>query len=106
MEVYPNHTFQPASVVRRADLAHTASSALTMMAGGNPRLSATLQNARGRFPDVPPEHPSYQAASAAVATGVMATTADGTLQLSRPITGQEAVAAIGKLVELSGRQAR
>jgi len=106
MEVYPNHTFQPASVVRRADLAQTASSALTLMAAGNPRLAATLQNPRGRFPDVPPGHPSYQAASAAVAAGVMTTTADGTFELSRPITGQEAVAAIGKLVELSGRQTR
>jgi tetratricopeptide (TPR) repeat protein len=106
MEVYPNHTFQPASVVRRVDLADTASSALTLMAASNPRLGTTLQNARGRFPDVPPGHLNYQAASAAVATGVMATTADGTFQLSRPITGQEAVAAVGKLVELSGRQAR
>lgn len=106
MEVYPNHTFQPASVVRRADLAQTASSALTLIAASNPRLAATLKNARGRFPDVPPGHLSYPAASAAVETGVMTTTADGTFQLSRPVTGQEAVAAVAKLVELSGRQPR
>ena len=76
------------------------------MASSNPRLAATLRNARGRFPDVPPGHLSYQAASAAVESGVMTATGDGTFQLSRPVTGQEAVAAVGKLVELSGRQAR
>jgi len=106
MEVYPNHTFQPNVVVRRADLAQTVSSALTLMASSNPRLAATLRNARGRFPDVPPGHLNYQAASAAVESGVMSTTGDGTFQLARPVTGQEAVAAVGKLIELSGRQAR
>jgi tetratricopeptide (TPR) repeat protein len=106
MEVYPNHTFLPNSAVRRADLAQMASSALNVLASNNPRLAATLRTARGRFPDVPPGHLNYQAASAAVESGVMSTTADGTFQLSRPITGQEAVTAIGKLSELSGRQAR
>lgn len=106
MEVYPNHTFLPNSPVRRADLAQTASSALNVLASSNPRLAATVRTARGRFPDVPPGHLNYQAASVAVESGVMSTTADGTFQLSRPITGQEAVTAIGKLSELSGRQAR
>jgi len=69
-------------------------------------LAATLRTARGRFPDVPPGHLNYQAASVAVESGVMSATADGTFHLSRPITGQEAVTAIGKLSELSGRQAR
>jgi tetratricopeptide (TPR) repeat protein len=106
MEVYPNHTFEPNVAVRRADLAQTASSALTLIASSNPKLAATLRTARGRFPDVPPGHLNYQAASAAVESGVMTTTSDGTFQLSRPITGQEAVAAVGRLAELSGRQAR
>lgn len=106
MEVYPNHTFQPNALVRRGDLAQAASKALSLIAAGNPRLAASLRSARGRFPDVPPGHPSYQAASAVVETGVMTPTADGAFQLSRPATGQEAVTAVGKLVELSGRQAR
>lgn len=106
MEVYPNHTFQPNTTVRRGDLAQSASNALTVIASGNPRLAATLRNARGKFPDVPPGHLSYQAASFAVESGVMSTTADGSFQLSRPVTGQEAVAAVAKLSELSGRQAR
>jgi tetratricopeptide (TPR) repeat protein len=106
MEVYPNHTFQPDAVVRRADLAQAASKALSMIATSNPKLAASLRAARGRFPDVPPGHLSYPAASAVVEAGVMAATSDGSFQLSRPATGQEAVTAIGRLVELSGHQPR
>jgi len=106
MEVYPNHTFQPNAVVRRVDLAQAASKALSLIAANNPKLAASLKTPRGRFPDVPPGHLSYPAASAAVEAGVMTATEDGSFQLSRPVTGQEAVTAVGKLVELSGRQAR
>jgi tetratricopeptide (TPR) repeat protein len=106
MEVYPNHTFQPNAIVRRADLAQMVSSALPLIAANNPKLAATLRNARGRFPDVPPGHLNYPAASVAVESGVMSATSDGTFQLSRPVTGQEAVAAVNKLLELSGRQPR
>ena len=66
----------------------------------------SLKNARGKFPDVSPSHLSYHAASVVVETGVMSPTADGSFQLSRPVTGQEAVAAVNKLVELSGRAPR
>lgn len=106
MEVYPNHTFQPNAVVRRGDLAQVSSRALALMAAGNPKLAASIRTARGRFPDVPPGHLSYQATSVAVESGVMTPTADGTFQLARPITGAEAVAAAGKLAALSGRKAR
>ena len=41
-----------------------------------------------------------------VDTGVMTTASDGTFQLARPVTGQEALAAVNKLVELSGRPSR
>ena len=106
MEVYPNHTFQPNAIVRRDDLAQAASTALALLAASNPKVSASIRNARGRFPDVPQGHLSYQAASVAVESGVMTATADGTFQLSRPVSGAEAVAAIAKLEELSGRKPR
>lgn len=106
MEVYPNHTFQPNAIVRRGDLAQASSRALALVAAGNPKLAASLGGARGRFPDVPPGHLSYQAASVAVESGVMTSTADGTFQLARPITGAEAVAAVGKLAALAGRKPR
>ena len=106
MEVYPNHTFQPNAIVRRDDLAQAASRALALIAAGNPRVAASIRNARGRFPDVPQGHLSYQAVSVVVEAGVMTATADGTFQLSRPVSGAEALAAIGKLEELSGRKQR
>lgn len=106
MEVYPNHTFQPNAAVRRGDLAQAASRTLSLIAAGNPRVAATLRNARGRFPDVPEAHLSYSAVAAAVGAGVMTVTPDGTFQLARPVTGAEAVAAIGKLEELAGRRRR
>jgi tetratricopeptide (TPR) repeat protein len=106
MEVYPNHTFQPNAIVRRADLAQAVSRAVSLIAAGNPRLAASLRNARGKFADVPPGHLSYPAASIAVQSGAMSVTNDGLFQLSRPITGAEAFAAVTRLEELSGRKPR
>jgi len=106
MEVYPNHTFLPNVDVRRGELAQAASQVLSLISTTNPRLAASVKNARGKFPDISPSHLSYHAASVAVETGVMAPTADGSFQLSRPVTGQEAVAAVNKLAELSGRPSR
>ena len=106
MEVYPNHTFQPNAIVRRSDLAQAASRALTLIAATNPRLASSLRSARGKFPDVPPGHLSYDAASRAVQSGVMAVTSDGTFQLARPIAGAEAMAAVARLEELAGRKPR
>jgi hypothetical protein len=106
MEVYPNHTFQPGVFVRRGDLAVAASQALTLIAASNPKLAASLRSARGKFPDVPPTHLRYNAASIAVQSGVMSVTGEGTFELSRPISGAEAIAAINRLEELGGLKRR
>jgi tetratricopeptide (TPR) repeat protein len=106
MEVYPNHTFQPAAVVRRADLANAASRTLALIAAERPRIGAAWKNGRRRFPDVPPTHLSYPAVSMTVEAGVMAPTEDGSFQLPRPVTGAEAVAAVRKLRELAGTAGR
>ncbi len=106
MEVFPNHTFQPGAVVRRGDLAMIASRALSMIAAANPAVSADWRNARRRFPDLSPSHLTYPAASLAVEAGVMRTASDGSFQLSRPVTGAEAVAAVKTLKALSERASR
>jgi tetratricopeptide (TPR) repeat protein len=106
MEVYPNHTFQPAAVVRRGDLAVAASRVLDIISAQNPQLAAEWRNARRKFPDVGPRHLSYPAVSLAVEAGVLATLEDGSVQLTRPVTGKEAVAAVEKLRELAGQQRR
>lgn len=106
MEVYPNHTFQPAAVVRRADLADAASRILSLIAAEKPELAAPWRNARRQFPDLPAAHLSYPAASLSVEAGVMQPQPDGSFQLTRPVTGAEAVAAVKKLEELAERAGR
>jgi tetratricopeptide (TPR) repeat protein len=101
MEVYPNHTFQPAAVVRRGELADAASRVLALIAAEKPGLAASWKGARRQFADVPMAHLSYPAASLSVEAGIMQPLADGTFQLARPVTGAEAVAAIKKLEELA-----
>jgi hypothetical protein len=106
MDAYPNHTFKPDALVRRDDLALAASRALAIIAAERSAQAAAWRTPRVQFSDVPPGHLSYPAAAVAVQSGVMTTTSDGAFDLSRPVTGGEALAAIRKLEELSGRKAR
>jgi tetratricopeptide (TPR) repeat protein len=101
MEVYPNHTFQPAAAVSRGDLAQTASRVLTLIAAEKPQRAAAWRNARHRFPDVSPAHLSYSAASVTVEAGIMGTLEDGSFQLGGLVTGADAVDAIKKLEALA-----
>jgi tetratricopeptide (TPR) repeat protein len=102
MEVFPNHTFQPEAIVQRGDLARAVSQILNVVAAGRPQLASQLRNARRRFTDLPPGHLRHGAASMAVEAGVMSPLEDGSFQLTRPVTGVEALAAIAKLRELAG----
>jgi tetratricopeptide (TPR) repeat protein len=104
MEAYANHTFQPQSAVRRSDLAQAASRALSLIAAENPKLGESWREPKRRFPDVSPGHLSYPAASLAVEAGVMKTLDDGSFDLSRVVTGAEAVAAVRTLEELAERR--
>jgi tetratricopeptide (TPR) repeat protein len=106
MEAYPNYTFQPDALVRRSDLAAAVSRALTLIAAENPKLGAAWRNVRRRFPDVPPGHLSLPAISLAVEAGAMSTLPDGSFQLTRPVTGAEAIAAVTRLQELSEARVR
>jgi len=107
MEVYPNHTFQPAAVVRRADLAQAASRVLALVADENITLGTRWRNATPRrFPDVASTNLSYPAVSLAVEAGVMTPAEDGSFQLARPATGAEAMAAVKRLEDLSNTRAR
>jgi tetratricopeptide (TPR) repeat protein len=103
MEVYPNHTFQPDAIVRRSDLATAASHALSLVAAERPRLAAAWRDPRPRFTDLAQGHLKFPAAALAVEAGVMSPMEDGTFQLTRPVTGAEALAAVRKLKELAGR---
>ena len=66
MEVYPNHTFQPSAAVRRGDLAEAASRVLSIIAAETPALDASWRSPTRQFPDVPPAHLGFSAASMTV----------------------------------------
>ena len=101
MEVYPNHTFQPAATVRRGDLALTVTQILSMVAADNPQLAASWRNGRRKFSDLSPGHARYRAAAIAVEAGVMQPLENDTFQVSRPVSGAEAVAAVDRLADLA-----
>jgi Flp pilus assembly protein TadD len=102
MEPFANHAFQPRAVVHRSELAQVVARVLTRIAAQNPAQAKQWESARLKFSDLPPTHLAYAAASAAVASGVMQTSADAAFQPSRVVTGAEAVEAISRLEALAG----
>jgi tetratricopeptide (TPR) repeat protein len=103
MEPFANHTFQPNATVRRADLAAAVSRVLTLIGTEKPRLAVRWRDPRPHFSDLPPTHLSYPAAARAVSAGVMAPAAGDSFQLSRPVTGAEAIDTVSKLEALAGK---
>jgi tetratricopeptide (TPR) repeat protein len=95
MQAFDNHTFQPRQLVERAELAETIARLLADLAPQDRirqwRAAAVV------FPDVPTGHLAYQAASIAVASGVLDRGADEGFQPSRRVTGAEAVQAVERL---------
>lgn len=105
MDAFPNHAFQPNATVRRGDLAQAVSRVLNVIAASRPKEAATWRAARPTIADVPSGHLSYPSVSIAVAAGVLALE-NGSFQLSRPVTGAEAIAVVRKLRDLAGARRR
>ena len=98
MDVFPNHTFQPKTVVRRSDLAQAVSRMLALT-GASP---SRADRDRVTMTDVGVGHLRYEDISAAVAAGVLSLD-NGTFRPSRAVTGQEAVDAVRRLERLAAR---
>jgi hypothetical protein len=103
MEAYPNHTFQPDEIIRRNDFARVVGQMLALIAQRQPSAARQWQSSRREIPDVGAAHLNYEAVSASVSSGVLPLYDDGTFQLSRPVTGAEAVAAVDRLEKLLNR---
>jgi tetratricopeptide (TPR) repeat protein len=103
MEPFANHAFQPRALVRRVDLAQAIARLLGRLAAQNPGSARPWESARVSFSDLSAGHLAYPAASAAVAAGVLSTGPDNTFQPSKPVTGPEAIEAIGKVEALTGQ---
>jgi hypothetical protein len=101
MDVYPNHTFQPAGLVRRGDLAAVVAGLVTIASSGRTDQLARWQGARPGFTDLASGHLSYRAAALAVTAGAMAAEG-GRFQPTRPATGAEVLAAIRRVEAVAG----
>lgn len=100
MDTLPNYAFDPATVVRRGDLARIVSRVLALIAAVRPGVARKWDGATVAIADVPPGHLSYPAVSVAVASGVMGLQG-GSFGLLEPVTGAEVVDVIGRLEALA-----
>jgi tetratricopeptide (TPR) repeat protein len=102
VEPFPNHAFQPRTIVRRIDLAQAVSRLLARVAANDPAKAKAWQSARLTFADLAPGHLQYLDALAAVASGVMEVGPDNSFQPSRATSGAEAIEALSRLEALAG----
>lgn len=101
MDAYPNHTFQPSAIVRRAELADVVARLLPLAAARSPKKLDAWRAGRAKFTDLPPTHLSYPAAAMAVEAGVLAPMPDGSFAPGAVVSGQEATTAIDKIDKLA-----
>jgi Flp pilus assembly protein TadD len=94
IDVYPNHTFQPAATVRRGELARAVARVLDLMKWPPAPTPALADMTAGNL--------YYAAAGRVVAAGLMDLTPKGGFEAWRPVSGQEAVDVIEGLVRLVG----
>jgi tetratricopeptide (TPR) repeat protein len=97
MDVLPNHTFQPASTVRRGELAQVVARILDL--ASRPKRPAPI------LADLSRANLYYDAVAQVVADGLMDLTPDGRFEPWRPVTGPEAVATIEALARNMAAQA-
>jgi hypothetical protein len=95
MDVYPNHTFQPATTVRRGDLAWSLSQVLDQL--------RWPQRTAPEIRDMSSAHLFYAAAVRAVSAGLLDLSPGGTFEPWRPVTGPETVSAVEALARLVGQ---
>jgi tetratricopeptide (TPR) repeat protein len=103
MNVYPNHTFQPGTAVRRGDLAQVMAQLIGLAVPARSTALSGWRAARPRFPDLPPSNVFYQAAALAVAAGLMSTDAGGNFRPTQPATGADLTKAVARIDQLSSR---
>ena len=100
IEPYENHTFEPRNLVVRSDLAHAVARLLKIIASGRPALLKDWQSRQQKMADVGVSNLHYADASLSVAAGIIPLTDGGLFQLSRQVSGAEAVDAISRLERL------
>jgi Tfp pilus assembly protein PilF len=100
MDVYENHTFGPRDTIQRSDLAQAVSRILKIIAARQPRLLKDWQSRQQKMTDVGVSNLKYADASLSVAAGILPLSDTGAFQLSRPVSGAEAIDAVDRLEHL------
>lgn len=100
MDLFPNHTFQPGVMVRRADLADVVARLAAVGLAGRPAELARLQALQPRFADLPATHLSYRAAALAVATGAMTVGSGDRFRATEAASGPELLVAVERIEQL------
>ena len=100
IEPYENHTFQPRNAVQRSDLAQAVARMLKIIAAGRPQLLKDWQSRMQKMADVGVSNLHYADASLSVAAGIIPLLDDGSFQLTRPVSGAEAIDAITRIERL------
>jgi hypothetical protein len=93
MDLYPNHSFQPAAVVRRGDLARACARALELLRVRGTGGPAPSDMARSNL--------FYDSAVRVVGAGLMGLTPEGAFEPWRPVSGQEAVEVVSGVARLA-----
>ena len=100
MEPYENHTFQPGNTLQRSDLAQAVARMLKIIAAGRPQLLKDWQSRVQKMADVGVSNLHYADVSLSVAAGIIPLVDGGSFQLSRPVSGAEAIDAISRVERL------
>jgi tetratricopeptide (TPR) repeat protein len=103
MEVFPNHTFQPAVPVRRADLARVVGLVYARARAADPNTAARWRGAvRVDITDLAAGNSVREAADLAVGAGVMGLDPGGAFSATRVVSGAEATTAVDRMATLVG----
>jgi len=94
LDVYPNHTFQPAATVRRGDLARAVARVLDLLGRPTPPAPPIGDMSRTNL--------FYEAAARAVGAGLMDLTPGGAFEAWRPVSGRDAGDVLDALARLVG----
>ena len=102
MEVFPNHTFQPGATVRRSDLARVVGVIHDRVQAADPAAAARWRGRTVEITDVAAGNAVREAADLAVEAGVIGLDPGGAFSAARAVSGREAIAAVDRLVALTG----
>ena len=100
MEPFENHTFQPENPISRSDLARAVSRLLKIIAANRPALLKDWQSRQQKMADVGVSNLLYADASLSVSAGILPLAEGGLFELSRPVSGAEAIDAITRIERL------